>query len=488
VLAAMKGGTAVQEVAIHELPVEQLADVLPPDRMQRFVTVAARAKEALAGRVVWNVNSTAAGGGVAEMLQTLLASARGAGVDARWLVFEGDPEFFAITKRIHNLLHGEPGDGRGLSDADRAHYEQVQVANLADLRERISPQDLILLHDPQPAGMLPGLRDSSAPVVWRCHVGRDEPNQNTDMAWAFLRPYVETADALVFSRERYAPDWVDRDRLLVVPPSIDPFSSKNRDLEPQAVVRVLATAGLLTGVPTDGPVPFVRRDGAPGEVRPHEGVLQGGEAPPNVDDKLVVQVSRWDRLKDMAGVMAGFVQGPATNSDAHLMLAGPAVAGVADDPEGAEVLEECLAAWCELPESLRKRVHLAAIPMDDPDENAVIINALQRHAAIVVQKSIVEGFGLTVAEAMWKARPVVATAVGGIQDQITHERTGLLLDDPRDLAGLGEALSRLLDDPDLAHRLGEAGRAAVLDRFLGDRHLEQYAALFGQLLAEPAHT
>ena len=476
----------MQEVAIHELSVEQLAEVLPAERMRRFEQVTQQARAGLAGRVVWNINSTAAGGGVAEMLQTLLAYARGAGVDARWLVFEGDPEFFTITKRLHNLLHGAPGDGQGLSEADRSHYEQTQVANLTDLRSRLGPHDLVVVHDPQPAGMIPGLHDIPAPVVWRCHVGRDAPNEHTDTAWAFLRPYVETADALVFSRERYAPDWVDRNRLLVVPPSIDPFSTKNRDLEPAAVVQVLITAGLLAGEPSDEPVPFVRRDGSPGVVRPHEGVLQGGEAPPAVGDRLVVQVSRWDRLKDMAGVMAGFVDGPATDTDAQLVLAGPAVAGVADDPEGAEVLEECMAAWRALPARLRDRVHLAAIPMDDPDENAVIVNALQRHAAVVVQKSLVEGFGLTVAEAMWKGRPVIASAVGGIQDQITDGETGVLVDDPADLAEFGAALRRLLGDPEVAEQLGVAGRAAVLDHFLGDRHLGQYATLFSQLLSEPA--
>jgi len=476
----------VQEVAIHELPVEQLAEVLPPDRMARFEQVAARAKEGLDGRVVWNVNSTAAGGGVAEMLQTLLAYARGAGVDARWLVFDGDSEFFAITKRLHNLLHGAPGDGLGLSEADRAHYENVQVANQADLLERVSPGDIIIIHDPQPAGMLPGLRDCGAPVVWRCHVGRDVPNEHTNEAWEFLRRYVEAAQALVFSRERYAPDWVDRKRLLVVPPSIDPFSTKNRDISPDDVARVLTTVGLLAGEPSDEPVPFVRRDGAPGVVRPHRDILQGGEAPPSPDDQLVVQVSRWDRLKDMSGVMKGFVDGPPAETDAHLVLAGPAVAGVTDDPEGAQVLEECLAAWHELPESIRERVHLAAIPMDDPDENALIVNALQRHASIVVQKSLVEGFGLTVAEAMWKARPVVASAVGGIQDQISDGETGLMLDDPYDLAEFGRMLRRLLDDPVLGEQLGVAARAAVLDHFVGDRHLQQYAELFGVLMREQA--
>jgi trehalose synthase len=185
---------------------------------------------------------------------------------------------------------------------------------------------------------------------------------------------------------------------------------------------------------------------------------------------VVLQVSRWDRLKDMQGVLTGFArqldQMPET---AHLMLVGPDVSGVADDPEGAEVFEECMAAWRVLPAPARNRVHLCSLPMDDVDENAHLVNALQRHAAVVVQKSLVEGFGLTVTEPMWKERPVVASAVGGILDQIEDGRTGWLLPDPTDLAGLGETL-------------GTAAQARVQDRFLGDRHLIQYVELFQTLL------
>ena len=198
--------------------------------------------------------------------------------------------------------------------------------------------------------------------------------------------------------------------------------------------------------------------------------------------RLILQVSRWDRLKDMAGVLTGFVTMAADGpDDAHLMLAGPDVSGVTDDPEGADVLAECRARWRTVPESIRGRVHLASIPMDDVDENAIIINALQRHAYLVVQKSLVEGFGLTVTEAMWKARPMIASRVGGIQDQIVHERDGLLLDDPYDLDALAAAMTRLLDDRELADRLGAAGRARVHDQFLGDRHLAQYVDLFEHL-------
>jgi trehalose synthase len=222
-------------------------------------------------------------------------------------------------------------------------------------------------------------------------------------------------------------------------------------------------------------------------VRHHarsEGVVVDGEPPPH-DAPLVVQVSRWDRLKDMSGVMAGFarlVAADGSHHRVHLVLAGPAVAGVSDDPEGAEVLDECLQAWKALPAEARDRIHLAALPMDDVDENAHLVNALQHHAAVVVQKSIVEGFGLTVTEPMWKSRAVVASKVGGIQDQIVHGESGLLLADPTDLDAFADALVAVLSDPAFAQRLGTAARERVRDQYLGDRHLIQYVELFAELL------
>jgi trehalose synthase len=185
-------------------------------------------------------------------------------------------------------------------------------------------------------------------------------------------------------------------------------------------------------------------------------------------------------------VLEGFARAERAglDDDVHLVLAGPAVAGVSDDPEGAEVLAECQAAWEELPEDLRRRVHLAVLPMDDVDENAVLVNALQRHATVVVQKSLVEGFGLTVTEAMWKGSPVVASAVGGIQDQIADGVDGVLLADPTDLDAFASALAGLLADPERAARIGAAGRERVRAQFLGDRHLIQYVELFAGLLGE----
>jgi trehalose synthase len=188
----------MEEVSVRPIDLERLAAILPADRAQRLAATADRARSAFGDRVVWHVNATAHGGGVAEMLQTLLAYAKGAGIENRWLVLDGDPEFFAITKRLHNVLHGVPGDGGPLGPAERAQYEDVLRANLADLTRHVSPRDIVLLHDPQTAGLAEGMRAVGARVVWRCHVGRDRPNDITRAGWEFLRTYVESAHALVF--------------------------------------------------------------------------------------------------------------------------------------------------------------------------------------------------------------------------------------------------------------------------------------------------
>jgi trehalose synthase len=204
--------------------------------------------------------------------------------------------------------------------------------------------------------------------------------------------------------------------------------------------------------------------------------------PPDPDVPLVVQVSRWDGLKDMAGVMRGFAEFVVGDHETQLVLAGPVVSAVADDPEGAEVLRDCWEVWRRLPHHARSRVALACIPMADLEENAIIVNALQRHASVIVQKSLAEGFGLTVAEAMWKGRPVVASRIGGIQDQIVDGESGVLLDDPLDLAAFGAAVTRLLTDPSLAERIGRGARERVRDRFTSPRSLLDYLAIIRKVL------
>ncbi|HEY6933578.1 MAG TPA: glycosyltransferase [Marmoricola sp.] len=473
----------MREVEIDPISLDRLASLLSVERAGRLADFAALARDLFADPVVWNVSSTASGGGVAEMLQTLLAYGRGAGVDTRWLVLDATPDFFAITKRIHNLLHGSPGDRGPLGDAERSTYDEVLAANLAELVELVSPGDLVLLHDPQTAGLVPALRRTGAHVVWRCHVGRDDGNEFTEHAWSFLRPYVTEAEALVFSRRAYVPDWVPESACRIIAPSIDPFSAKNTPLSGREVRATLRRAGLVDLPGPSREIAFRRRNGATGRVRRHERIyLTDGMVPG--DARYVLQVSRWDRLKDMGGVLTAFTGHlDSMPDDVHLVLAGPEVTGVDDDPEGAQVLEECLGIWRTLPARARGRVHLTALPMDDVDENAHLVNALQAQAALVVQKSLVEGFGLTVTEPMWKARPVVASGVGGIQDQIVDGESGLLVRDPTDLTAFADACVKVLADPGLGERLGLAARERVREQFLGDRQLIQYVELFGGLLA-----
>jgi trehalose synthase len=328
--------------------------------------------------------------------------------------------------------------------------------------------------------MIPRLAAAGTHVVWRCHVGSDRGNDWTEAAWGFLRPHLEACQAFVFSRRSYAPSWLTAEAVAVIPPSIDPFSTKNEDLGSAAVGAILRDAGILTGAAgRSGASSFTRANGSLGSISGSASVLRDG---PPLDESvpLIVQVSRWDRLKDMTGVMTGFVEGVAGDTGAHLALVGPVSEGISDDPEGAEVYAECAAAWEALTPTDRRRVSLVTLPMADCDENAAMVNAIQRYATIVVQKSLAEGFGLTVAEAMWKGRAVVASAVGGIVDQVVPG-TGVLLEDPSDLGAFGAVLSRLLENPAEVAELGAAARLRVLTNFVGDQHLEAYASLMHDL-------
>lgn len=463
------------------LPLERYAQLLGADSLRRVMDRIAEVRARLTGRVVWNVSSTAVGGGVAEMVRSLLAYARGAGVDARWAVIQGTPEFFRITKRLHNAIHGTAGDGSPLGDDERRLYEEINAINGADLAPMVRAHDVVIVHDPQPAGLIPLLAARGADVVWRCHIGQDELNQHVVHGWQFLAPYLQAAHAYVFSRAAYVPAAVDAKRAVVIPPTIDPFSAKNQLLDPYTVRGILARAGLIAGGAEPGKCTFVREDGTPGRVdRLAEVMREGG--PPAETTPLVVQVSRWDRLKDPIGVLDGFARLDAAMArGAHLVLAGPSTAGVVDDPEGIGVRAEVIEAWRALPTEARSRIHLASLPTFDIDENAAMVNALQRHAAVIVQKSLHEGFGLTVTEAMWKSRPVIASAVGGIQDQITDGEQGVLLSDPTDLDAFATAVARVLADPEQAQRMGLRGHARVLDNYLGLDSLLRYGNLIEML-------
>ncbi len=470
----------LEEVPIAAQPPARFQAVLTGAQWSDLLATIERARTMIDARVIWNINSTARGGGVAELLQTLVAYVRGAGFDCRWSVIAGDPAFFTLTKRLHNRLHGAAGDGGLLGDAERELYEHVSARNARALTREVRSGDLVLLHDPQTAGLVRPLLDAGAEVIWRCHVGLDVPNECARSAWDFLRPYVQDARAFIFSRTAFAWEDLDPDRIFVIPPSIDVFTPKNQQLEPEVVRAVLATAGLTDAPASVAPV-FTRADGSPERVDAHATLIEDAPVPDGAP--LVTQVSRWDRLKDPAGIVDAFATVVAPRTDAHLVLAGPSVTAVADDPEGADVLREVAARRELLAADVRSRIHLALLPMDDLEENAAIVNALQRRSDIVCQKSIAEGFGLTVAEAMWKARPVVASAVGGIQDQIVDGQSGLLVE-PRDLDAFGNAVASLLLDPARAAKLGAEAHRRVREIFLGPRHLAQYVDVFDRVLRE----
>ncbi len=467
----------LRSVAIESESPERFASVLEPDQWEAFAGAVRGAQKLLRARRVWNVNSTAHGGGVAEMLRSVSRYLKGAGIDAGWLVIHGNPAFFSVTKRLHNLLHGVAVGGSQIGEEERAHYEETLKANAAELVRMVRPPDVVVLHDPQTAGLVPALTGTGATVIWRCHIGVDVANAAVREGWRFLTPFVREADAWIFSRAAYQWEGLEEKKTVIIPPAIDPFSPKNQDVDSDTVTAILQAGGVLAGEPAV-PAGFTRESGQRAEVHRRAQLLQ--PAPPP-QARLVVQVSRWDRLKDPVGVMQGFAQHVAPRASAQLLLAGPAPWAVGDDPEGAGVLREVQEAWRSLPAGTRERVHVAGLPMDDEEENAVIVNALQRHAEIVTQKSLVEGFGLTVAEAMWKGRPVIASRVGGITDQVVDGESGVLVD-PRDLRAFGEALVTLISDPGAAARLGGAARQRVARHFLTPRQLVDYYRLLTRLL------
>jgi len=356
-------------------------------------------------------------------------------------------------------------------------WAHSRSASTAFLRMMIERGDVAVLHDPQPLGLAPILRSQGATVVWTCHIGADTPNELVRSAWSFLLADARAAHAVTFTRSAYAWDGLEPERVQVLPPCIDHGSPKNVAIDPDRTAAILGAAGLVASSGRGGDATFVRSDGTQARVSHVAEVTQDIPLPPDVP--VVAQVSRWDALKDPLGVIRGFVEEPGI-TDAHLLLAGPMPGSVVDDPEAAVVLEEVHDQWERLSAAQRRRVHLANLPTEDVEENATMVNALQRHADVVVQKSLAEGFGLTVTEAMWKRRTLVAARVGGIRDQIDDGVSGILVD-PRDLTAFGNAVEAVLADPALEARLGAAAELRVRERYLAPQYLGAYLRLFAEL-------
>jgi trehalose synthase len=473
------------EIRLDPLPLELLRPALGAGRWRRLDIALAEASPALDGSTIWMVNSTPVGGGVAELIRVLVPYWRGAGLEVRWVVVRAPPRFFTVTKRLHNWLHGHPGDGRELGDRERRMYEQVLARNAAWLGHRLRPRDVVVCHDPQTAGLLPALAKTGATLVWRSHVGADRPNQLTRAGWEFLAGYLRTAAAVVLTRLGSVPPQLAGLPVWVIPPCIDPCATKNRELPAENATAILDHTGIASGSSTGAPI-AIARDGTRIAVRRRCLIQRAGPAPHLGRDRIVLHLARWDRLKDPVGVLDCFAADVLSQMDAHLLLAGPTLGAVADDPEAAAVYREVQQQWSCLAPRARGRAHLIRLPMRDLDENAAIVNALQTCADVVVKKSLEEGFGLGVTEAMWKGRAVVASGVGGHREQIEDQVSGVLVSDARDLAAVGAAIVDLLDDPPRARRLGAAAKQCVRNRFLPDRHVEQWLKLLTALATKDA--
>ena len=452
----------MQEIEVVPMKLDQLYELLPVERVAQFEEQAARARSLLHGGVVWNVSATAHGGGVAEMLQTLLSYVRGVGVETRWLVLSGSPALFTVTKRVHNMLHGEPGDGGPLGPAELAAVLAALAADVEDLVARVSPGDVVLLHDPQTAGMVEPLRAAGRPrgVALPRRAGRLERADRPGLG-------VPPPAAAGGRRLRLLPGGL-RPRVVPAGPvarhrALD-RPAQHEEPCPQRQARCRrpsCTPGSSRAPTTTADLTFVRRDGGAGSVRRHRDlVTDGGPVPAAA--RLVVQVSRWDRLKDMAGVLRGFVAARAAlPGDVHLVLAGPDPSCVSDDPEGAAVLASAATCGAGWPAPSVTGCTSSGCRWTTVDENAHLVNALQRRATVSSRRASSRASGSPSPRPCGRSRPVVASAVGGIQDQIVDGRTGWLLSDPTDLAGLGATLAAVLGDPAGSAAVAAAGRASV---------------------------
>ena len=370
----------------------------------------------LEGSSVEMVNSTAVGGGVAEILMRLLPLMTELGLEPHWHVMQADLPFFEVTKAFHNALHGSP------FQAGPNAFDIFREYNRRNLDLVPTDAEYVVIHDPQPAALIESRTDGDRRRwIWRCHIDVSRPDP---AVWSFLEPYVNRYEAAIFSSPEFA-------RQLPIPqylfyPSIDPISDKNRELEPQFIQDVLETFGI-------------------DRTRP-----------------ILTQISRFDRLKDPIGVVQAY-RLVKRYHDCQLVLAG---GGATDDPEGAQVLAEVRDAASNDPD-----IHILELPVAAPLE----VNALQRASTIVIQKSLREGFGLTVAEALWKKKPVVASAVGGIPLQVIHKHTGLLA---HSVEGAAYQIRFMLSHPEIAQRLAEQGHEHVRENFLITGNLKRYLTLF----------
>ena len=386
-----------------------------------------------------------------------------------------------MTKRFHNHLQGQPGDGDVLGIEELTTLDRAALYHAGALASLVVPGDVVVLNDPQTAAMSEPLQRAGATVIWSCHVGIDHDNEYSRNAWRCLRPRLASVRRFVFSRYTSLPEWLGGAETSILTPGIDPGSTKNLPMPDGAARAILQHLGLAAGVPAATPH-YDCADGSTARLAARPTVLDSDGAPDRDRDPVVVSLARWDRIKDPLGILDGFLQRALPATGAHLLLAGPDPGHVADDPEAEAVLAGVRERWRRLPPRARARVHVACFPLTPLEESAAMVNAIQRLAAVVVKKSLQEGFGLGVTEAMWKARPVVASAVGGHLEQVQHRHSGLLVKDPADIGAFGDAIVELLQEPQRAARLGQTARERARALFLNDRHFVRWVEVFGSAL------
>lgn len=392
----------------------KLSDYIPIVGQSVIEELYALAKH-LQGTKVQNINSTAVGGGVAEILTRMVPLLNELGVDASWDVIKGGEKFFQVTKKIHNNLHGRRDE---ITPEDWEIFHETTSMNLRDMNLQ---GDIVFVHDPQPIGLINKRPEIGRNWIWRCHIDFSTPEPQV---WEFLKDFIERYDIAVFSAPAFAR--LLSIRQVLISPSIDPLSPKNRELEPQEIQKVLEKYKLDPEIP------------------------------------MITQISRFDYLKDPLGVIEMYRR-VKRYIDCQLVLAG---GGATDDPEGLTVLKQVQDAATEDPS-----IHVLFLPPASDIE----INALQRASTVIIQKSLKEGFGLTVSEALWKAKPVVASAVGGIPLQIAHKYSGLL---SHTIEGTAYWVKQLIQNPKYAKKLGENGREHIKNNFLITRHLKEYLLMF----------
>jgi trehalose synthase len=444
----------------------------------------------LGKRRVWMVNSTDRGGGVAEMLPTMIDLLRQLGLDAKWVVMGTEhAAFFPFTKKIHNLIHGSGSPE--FTGEERDIYEQVNRECAHELSQLLQAGDIVVIHDPQPMAMAGALKDKVAVhAIWRCHIGLDERRPQTEAAWRFLEPYFKAYDLSVFSAPEYIPDYQPA-KFTVIPPAIDPLSHKNRDLNIHKLVGILTNAGILPTEHTMLTPPFadrVKRLRGDGSFVPLAETGDFGL----LSRPIVTQISRWDRLKGFLPLMEGFSHLKKHSDRNHngsarhkrrlelvrLVLAGPDPDFVKDDPEGREVLEELKQYYGSLSSDIQQDIALLLLPMSSRKENELIVNALQRCSSVIVQNSLREGFGLTATEAMWKLVPFMGSMACGLRQQVRDRVDGLLITDPEDKIGISKGLNLILAEVKKRQVWAYNAQKRVLDHFLVFNQLSRWLNVF----------